>query len=115
MSLKYNYIINFRGTPLYIAPELIQKENASSKVDIWSLGVILYRLMFCRFPFLDPNKKYDINSVFEDIVSNKLIIPKTSKRSQDLVDICFRMLNKDKDKRMSWEELFNHPFIKLEN
>jgi len=30
------------GTPLYMAPELIKHERYSEKVDVWSLGVIVY-------------------------------------------------------------------------
>jgi serine/threonine protein kinase len=67
--------------------------------------------MFNQFPYLDPNKTYNVNSLFEDIINNKLIVPKITKRSEELIDLCVRMLNKDKDKRISWEELFKYPFI----
>ena len=44
------------GTPTYIAPEIIEltstksnREGYDSKVDMWSLGVILY-ILICGFP-----------------------------------------------------------------
>ena len=36
-----------KGTPLYMAPELKFEESGSSKVDVFSLGIVLYRLAFC--------------------------------------------------------------------
>jgi polo-like kinase 1 len=40
------------GTPNYIAPEIFDKINGYSfEVDIWSIGVILYILLFGKPPF----------------------------------------------------------------
>lgn len=33
------------GTPLYMAPELVQHQKYSEKVDVWSLGIIVYQLL----------------------------------------------------------------------
>lgn len=42
----------FCGTPSYMAPELVLKVDYwGSFVDIWALGVILYRLLVGTFPF----------------------------------------------------------------
>lgn len=41
----------FLGTPLYAAPEILTSKPYDSKVDIWSLGIIFYRMVFNRHPF----------------------------------------------------------------
>ena len=30
------------GSPLYMAPQILAKQNFSSKCDVWSLGVTIY-------------------------------------------------------------------------
>jgi len=46
--------ISIKGTPLYIAPEIISKNVGSSKIDIFSLGCIIYQLMYDgNHPFYD--------------------------------------------------------------
>ena len=30
------------GTPLYMAPELVRQQKYDEKVDVWSLGVLVY-------------------------------------------------------------------------
>ncbi len=41
----------FLGSPLYMAPEIIQNKIYNEKVDIWSIGVITYKLLTKREPF----------------------------------------------------------------
>jgi serine/threonine-protein kinase ULK/ATG1 len=45
------------GTPLYMAPELIERKRYSEKVDVWSLGVITYQLLCGVTPFDGRNIK----------------------------------------------------------
>lgn len=40
------------GTPLYMAPELIEHNSYSEKSDIWALGIVFYQMIFGVHPFI---------------------------------------------------------------
>lgn len=39
-----------------MAPEIFRKENYTSKVDVWSVGIIAYQLLFKELYFFGKNK-----------------------------------------------------------
>jgi len=41
----------FCGTPLYVSPELLKRKNYNNKIDVWSVGILTYELLFGRVPF----------------------------------------------------------------
>jgi serine/threonine protein kinase len=56
---------SFCGTVLYLPPELISKQEYDFKVDIWSLGILLFELATGKAPFAGE----DNNSTLESIKS----------------------------------------------
>ncbi len=44
--------LRVRGTPEYIAPELVQGEQVDHRADLYSLGVSLYEIVTGRLPFV---------------------------------------------------------------
>ena len=45
------------GTPLYMAPQIINLKKYSYKADIWSIGIILFELINSRTPFHANSQK----------------------------------------------------------
>ena len=45
------------GTPIYMAPEVINDKSYDNKIDIWALGVITTELLTGHPPFLSKNKR----------------------------------------------------------
>lgn len=50
-DVRANSIASVRGTAEYIAPELIKRESYDHRIDIYSFGILLYRLVYDKFPF----------------------------------------------------------------
>nr|XP_012134964.1 PREDICTED: maternal embryonic leucine zipper kinase-like isoform X1 [Megachile rotundata] len=94
------------GSPTYAAPELILgRKYLGSEVDIWSMGVLLYALL-CGFLPFDDNS---IESLYRKILSGKYDEPGwLSSSSKRLIRA---MLQTDPKKRITIQELCNHPWI----
>ncbi|KAK1134826.1 hypothetical protein K0M31_007597 [Melipona bicolor] len=94
------------GSPTYAAPELILgKKYLGSEVDIWSMGVLLYALL-CGFLPFDDNS---IENLYRKILSGKYAEPSwLSTSSKRLIRA---MLQIDPKKRITIQELCNHPWI----
>ncbi|WP_152668120.1 DUF5050 domain-containing protein [Clostridium cylindrosporum] len=49
------YTVSKKGTPIYMAPEVYKDERYTFSVDIYSLGLVLYKLLNNgRLPFMPP-------------------------------------------------------------
>ncbi|MFC2133941.1 protein kinase [Bacteroidota bacterium] len=47
----YGIPTDIRGTSQYMAPEIIMKEHIDHRIDLYSLGILLYRIVYNKFPF----------------------------------------------------------------
>ena len=51
-NLKEQSTLSKNGTPFTMPPEVLENGNISDKSDIWSLGIIIYYLLFNEYPFI---------------------------------------------------------------
>nr|XP_057944647.1 serine/threonine-protein kinase ULK3 isoform X2 [Doryrhamphus excisus] len=101
-----------RGSPLYMAPEMVCRRQYDSRVDLWSVGVILYEALFGRAPF--ASKSY--SELEEKIRSNQRIdLPPGARVSKQCRDLLLRLLERNPDTRITFAEFFTHPFVDLEH
>ena len=92
------YFRSVVGTPLTMAPEVLDRREYNEKCDIWSLGVVTYQMLFGASPFFKSDKltHHEIKESFK----RPLEFPKeVSKEAQDFMR---RMLVKDPASRMGF-------------
>ncbi|KAI1457898.1 kinase-like protein [Annulohypoxylon moriforme] len=134
------------GTPAFFAPELcytdlsVEQPKISEQIDVWSLGVTLYCLIFARIPFMAEDEW----QMFQKIANEDVFIPRRRLRPVDpqhspqstslykrinsepyrddsvlayeeiddlLYDLLRRMLTKNPEKRIRLREVKRHPWV----
>lgn len=95
------------GTTVYMAPEMIQhKPYDGFKVDIWSLGVILYTLLCGCLPFDEDDDLLTKQKIINDtpVIDERITIPE----AQNLIQ---QLLSKDPTERPNTSAILLHPFL----
>ncbi|EAA27566.1 serine/threonine protein kinase [Neurospora crassa OR74A] len=138
------------GTPAFFAPELCytdtyddrpgQQPKITEQIDVWSLGVTLYCLIFARIPFLaedewrmfkkiatediyiprqrlrpvDPSTKPDEKSLYTRVNRDPYRNddePLYEEIDNDLYDLLSKMLTKNPEKRIRLRDVKRHPWV----
>ena len=105
------------GTVLTMAPELMNvydtdelDENYCSKVDLWSIGIVYFEILFGECPFYGAY----IGEMMSNMKKNsgeKLELPR--KVSREIEDLLKRLLVYNSKDRIEWDEFFKHPAFNL--
>ncbi|KAG7381521.1 hypothetical protein PHYPSEUDO_005939 [Phytophthora pseudosyringae] len=101
-----DFLRNVHGTPLYTAPEVLKHKYAFPS-DLWSCGVILYRLLSGRFPF-ESGALLDERILHEEI---DLESPPWTGISDEAKDLVRQLLERDVSKRLTPEQALKHPWL----
>jgi|TARA_B110000285_G_scaffold226182_1_gene285507 serine/threonine protein kinase len=84
------------GSPLYMAPELVNRAPYTEKIDVWSLGIITYQLLSGKTPFESRNlKKIDWNILNKEITFQNTKSENWTDISENAKDFIMKCLNRD--------------------
>ena len=95
------------GTPTTMAPEVLRGERMGRKSDVYSLGMIIYYMIFREYPY-EGNTEYLIVKSLEHGI-------KLKKVNHKLLDDLLSKMTRDENSRIGWAEYLNHPFFKEDN
>ena len=129
LSIKNFYDLgekDYCGTFRYMAPEILENKIYNKKIDLFSVGIILYELISNGVhPFINENnnvfdsennnkKKINIKKYVDDIKNfnvNKI----NGKISKNFEDFLHRLLEYEPFYRLNAHEALIHPFITRKN
>ena len=90
----------------FISPEILKRNDFDEKCDLWSLGVIIYTLLFREYPFKGNNEAEILKSI--QVNGNNLLKKTENSKLNDLIS---KLLIEDPKRRITWDQYFNHLFF----
>ena len=68
----------YAGTPEYLAPEMINETGHNEKLDIWTIGIMLFEMLTGRTPFVPRHIKDKVafeKTLYHNILNGKIQFP----------------------------------------
>jgi calcium/calmodulin-dependent protein kinase I len=109
---KPNLLLTRCGTPTYVSPEVLQGKPYDEKVDMWSIGVILYVVLVCYPPFLEESQERQSQKIMT--ADYQFYDDDWRSISQEAQDLIRRLLVIDPAERLSATQALEHSWIKRE-
>lgn len=93
------------------APEILTGKAYNEKVDCWSLGIMIYRMLSGEYPF---NSMGGETELFKTIMQGKFTFSENWDHiSEEAKDLVYNLLDLDPDNRFTMSEIKEHPWMNM--
>lgn len=103
--------LTFCGTPDYLSPELLLGHGHNRPADWWSLGILIYEMIYGMPPFYSSN----VQNMYRKIVREPVVFKSEVSASDLCKDLITKLLHKDQKLRLGSQadslEVLSHPWF----
>lgn len=102
------------GTPDYTPPEIILSQPHSFSADFWSLGIIIYEMVYGVTPFHGETEQ----EIFANVLKGQYTFYDSPEISKELKDLIAKLLNPNPEERLGSSdsyEILSHPWFESIN
>ena len=90
-----------------MAPEIVHKKPYDYRVDIWSLGVLLYELIHREAPY----KGRSLSEISKSLAKDHIMF--SSSTHPEAKDLIIKILRNNPNDRLSVNQILSHPWVQL--
>ena len=98
------------GTPYYMAPEIMNNEKYTAKADLWSVGIIMFEMIYGKYPFRDVKNPFELREVLLNLIVTIPDHPETTDQCKHLLK---GLLQTNPKNRIKWGNFFDHPWFAM--
>lgn len=104
-----NDTCSMRGTPFWMAPEVIRQERYGRASDVWSTGMTVVEMATGMHPWKNATNKF---SLMYEIASTDHLPEYPQDLSEQCKDFILSSIKRKVDERITAEEALRHPFLR---
>lgn len=97
------------GSPLYMSPEIIEHQKYTAKSDLWSIGIIMYQLIYREHPYQNCKNFAELTL---KVKNEEIKFPTRPPLDGLTLDLLQGLLTKNPHDRITWEDFFNHVWFR---
>jgi serine/threonine protein kinase len=91
-----------------MAPEIMMNLPYNEQSDLWSIGIMMYQLYYKEVPYKGLNEEQILQKI-------KMNSPRKQPDDPEFRDLLDKLLTYDPNKRISWNDYYEHLFLIQEN